>query len=214
MQKYTIKSIDEAALKEYDQKSTIYQTMHENKSFNRNPAKHKLYHALMEALIEDEMPWIRELLTQLRTIRDSMMIKIKTLQLDQTRGSKTSKSASAKEPVKEPIAKVVMDDVVNTAGPAYNLLKGTCTSSIELKYNFQECFNALTDKLDWNNPEGDHYPFDLSKPLPLQGHPCHLTIAIDYFFNNDQEFLKTSNSEKTYTTSITKTKSARYEIVG
>nr|GEX14709.1 hypothetical protein [Tanacetum cinerariifolium] len=29
-------------------------TMHENMSFNRNPANHRLYHALMEALIEDE----------------------------------------------------------------------------------------------------------------------------------------------------------------
>ncbi|GJS90376.1 hypothetical protein Tco_0773012 [Tanacetum coccineum] len=28
--------------------------MHANKSFNRNPANHRLYHALMEALIEDE----------------------------------------------------------------------------------------------------------------------------------------------------------------
>ncbi|GKA76873.1 hypothetical protein Tco_0783334 [Tanacetum coccineum] len=28
--------------------------MHESKSFNRNPANHALYHALMEALIEDE----------------------------------------------------------------------------------------------------------------------------------------------------------------
>ncbi|GJZ43443.1 hypothetical protein Tco_0590698 [Tanacetum coccineum] len=43
-------------------------------------------------------------------------------------------------------------------------------------------------------------------------HPVHLTIAADYFFNNDLEFLKTSNSKKTYTTSITKTKVAWYEI--
>ncbi|GJU17672.1 hypothetical protein Tco_1145638 [Tanacetum coccineum] len=28
--------------------------MHANKSFNRNPTNHRLYHALMEALIEDE----------------------------------------------------------------------------------------------------------------------------------------------------------------
>nr|GFB97484.1 hypothetical protein [Tanacetum cinerariifolium] len=27
--------------------------MNENKTFNRNPANHALYHALMEALIED-----------------------------------------------------------------------------------------------------------------------------------------------------------------
>ncbi|GJY32951.1 hypothetical protein Tco_0417420 [Tanacetum coccineum] len=54
MPKYTIKSADKATLKEYDLKSALYQTMHENKSFNRNPANHKLYHALMEGLIEDE----------------------------------------------------------------------------------------------------------------------------------------------------------------
>ncbi|GKB14653.1 hypothetical protein Tco_0848576 [Tanacetum coccineum] len=64
-------------------------------------------------------------------------------------------------------------------------------SNIKLEYNFQECLNALTDKLDWNNLEGDHYPFNLSKPLPLQG-----------------------PSEVTFTTSITKTKVARYEIKG
>ncbi|GKA17470.1 hypothetical protein Tco_0697307 [Tanacetum coccineum] len=201
----------------------------------------------------------------------------------QSKGSKIGKFASAKEPIKEPIAEVVMDDagedvqpprpptpdpewnkrqvvlgqpkqpwfnqmvsatkdpltfndlmatpvdfskyVLNRLkidsltqdlllGPAYDLLKGTCTCNIELEYNFQECFNALTDKLDWNNPEGDRYPFDLSKPLPLQGCPGHLTVAVDYFFNNDLEYLKSSDPERTYTTSITKTKAARYEIVG
>ncbi|GKE83281.1 hypothetical protein Tco_1553281, partial [Tanacetum coccineum] len=72
----------------------------------------------------------------------------------------------------------------------------------------------MTDKLDWNNLEGDRYPFDLSKPLPLQGRPGHLTVAVDYFFNNDLEYLKTSDLEKMYTTSISKTKAARYEIKG
>nr|GFB25476.1 hypothetical protein [Tanacetum cinerariifolium] len=99
-------------------------------------------------------------------------------------------------------------------GPSYNLLKGTCSSNIELEYHFQECFNALTDMLDWNNPEGDRYPFDLSKPLPLQGHLGHLTVDADYFFNNDLEYLKSSDPERTYTTSITKTKAARYETEG
>ncbi|GKE65821.1 hypothetical protein Tco_1519982, partial [Tanacetum coccineum] len=68
--------------------------------------------------------------------------------------------------------------------------------------------------LDWNNPEGDRCPFDLTKHLPLKGRPGHLTVAAKYFFNNDLEFLKSSDPEKTYTTSITKTKAARYEIVG
>nr|GEW55534.1 hypothetical protein [Tanacetum cinerariifolium] len=99
-------------------------------------------------------------------------------------------------------------------GPAYNLLKGICSSRIKLEYNFQDCFNALIDKLDWNNPEGDRYTFDLSKPLPLQGHQVHLTVAADYFFNNNLEYLKYFDPKRTYTTSYMKTKLARYEIVG
>ncbi|GKD13036.1 hypothetical protein Tco_1197443 [Tanacetum coccineum] len=54
------------------------------------------------------------------------------------------------------------------------------------------------NKLDWNNPEGDRYPFDLSKPLPLQGPPGHRTIAADYFFNNELKYLKKSNLEHAY----------------
>nr|GEY38087.1 hypothetical protein [Tanacetum cinerariifolium] len=86
-------------------------------------------------------------------------------------------------------------------------------SNIELEYNFQECFNTLTAKLDWNNLEGDHYPFDLSKPLPLQGPLGHRIVAVDYFCNNDLEYLKTSDPEVTYTTSTTKTKAARKAYV-
>ncbi|GKB19083.1 hypothetical protein Tco_0853006, partial [Tanacetum coccineum] len=66
----------------------------------------------------------------------------------------------------------------------------------------------------YNLLKGDRYPFDLSKPLPLQAHPGHLTIAADYFFNNNLEYLKSSDLERTYTTSITKTKAAQYKIEG
>ncbi|GKA21914.1 hypothetical protein Tco_0707876 [Tanacetum coccineum] len=52
-------------------------------------------------------------------------------------------------------------------GPTFNLLKGTCKSRLELKYHFEECYKAVTDRLDWTNPEGHQYPFNLSKPLPL-----------------------------------------------
>ncbi|GKE07172.1 hypothetical protein Tco_1399190 [Tanacetum coccineum] len=52
-------------------------------------------------------------------------------------------------------------------GPTFNLLKGTCKSQVELEYHFEECYKAITDRVDWTNPEGHQYPFDLSKPLPL-----------------------------------------------
>ncbi|GKB06824.1 hypothetical protein Tco_0835057 [Tanacetum coccineum] len=38
--KFIIKSTDNATLEEYDLKSALYQSMHANKSFNRNPANH------------------------------------------------------------------------------------------------------------------------------------------------------------------------------
>ncbi|GKF45081.1 hypothetical protein Tco_0131633, partial [Tanacetum coccineum] len=33
-------------------------------------------------------------------------------------------------------------------GPAFNLLKGTCKSFMELEYHFEECYKAVTDQLD------------------------------------------------------------------
>nr|GEV42134.1 hypothetical protein [Tanacetum cinerariifolium] len=77
-----------------------------------------------------------------------------------SKGSKTSKFASAKEPVEEPIAEVVMND----AGE------------------------------------------------DVVRHPGHLTVAADYFFNNDLKYLKSFDLKRTYTTSITRTKAARSQM--
>ncbi|GKA18137.1 hypothetical protein Tco_0697974 [Tanacetum coccineum] len=33
-------------------------------------------------------------------------------------------------------------------GPAYDLLKGTCKSFIELEYHFEEVYKAVNDRLD------------------------------------------------------------------
>nr|GEW87074.1 copia protein [Tanacetum cinerariifolium] len=52
-------------------------------------------------------------------------------------------------------------------GPAFRLLKGTRSNYAELEYDFEECYKALSEKLDWENLEGNDYPFDLTKPLPL-----------------------------------------------
>ncbi|GKC37064.1 hypothetical protein Tco_1049448, partial [Tanacetum coccineum] len=48
----------------------------------------------------------------------------------------------------------------NLVRPVYNLLKATCKSYVELEYNMEECYKALNDQLDCNNPKGDKYPFD------------------------------------------------------
>nr|GEX20619.1 hypothetical protein [Tanacetum cinerariifolium]GEX22425.1 hypothetical protein [Tanacetum cinerariifolium] len=39
------------------------------------------------------------------------------------------------------------------AGPTYELMKGSCTSLIELEYHLEEVYKATTNQLDWVNPE-------------------------------------------------------------
>ncbi|GJX81197.1 hypothetical protein Tco_0329346 [Tanacetum coccineum] len=95
----------------------------------------------------------------------------------------------------------------------FNLLKGTCKSFMELEYHFEECYKAVTDQLDWNNPGGHEYLFDLSKPLPLIEAQGRQVVPADYFFNNDLEYLKGGSSSRKYTTSITKTKAAKYDNI-
>ncbi|GJY08080.1 hypothetical protein Tco_0375134 [Tanacetum coccineum] len=308
MPKYTIKSTDKETLKEYDQKSSLYQTINENKQHDDDKDDDEDPSAGPNQGKKTKRRRTKESESSMKPSTTKETSKGKAL----SKSSKTGKSATIKKLVEEPIVEVVMDnletnaneDVVNDAnrpqddvapktdklsrdtwfkqpprpltpdpewnkrqvvtdqpeqpwfnsmvsvakdpltfdelmattidfskfamnrlkldhltqeilvGPVYNLLKGTCTSSIELGYNMEECFKALTYILDWNNPEGDFCPFDLTKPLPLKGRPGHLTVAAEYFFNNDLEFLKSSDLEKKYTTSITKTKAAWYEIVG
>ncbi|GJT14520.1 reverse transcriptase domain-containing protein [Tanacetum coccineum] len=99
-------------------------------------------------------------------------------------------------------------------GPAFKLLKGTRTNYAELEYDFEECYKALSEKLDWDNPEGGDYPFDLTKPLPLVMNGNRQMVPVDYFFNNDLKYLQGGISTMTYTTSITKTKAAQYDLPG
>nr|GEW31736.1 hypothetical protein [Tanacetum cinerariifolium] len=114
--------------------------------------------------------------------------------------SKTSKSASTNEPVEEPIAEVVIDD----AGEDVVCDDDQPQDTFEPK-------TAKTPNLEWIRSHST-----ISCPLLLTSlsHPGHLTIAAEYFFNNDLEYLKSLDPERTYTTSIRKTKAAWFEIVG
>ncbi|GJU03827.1 hypothetical protein Tco_1114165 [Tanacetum coccineum] len=145
---YTIKSTDKAALEEFDLKSALFKSMHKNKSANRNPANYRLYHALMEALIEDENAMDKEVAdtvkdhkrkhdgddddddddegplagsnqgksTKKRRKRESESAKKPSTTKESSKGkdpkvgSKTGKSAPAKDPVEEPTNKVMVDE--------------------------------------------------------------------------------------------------------
>nr|GFA51244.1 hypothetical protein [Tanacetum cinerariifolium] len=97
------------------------------------------------------------------------------------------------------------------AGPTYELMKGSCKSLVELEYQLEEVYKATTDQLDWVNPEGQQYPHNLLKPLPLiSNNRGRRVIPFDHFINNDLEYLRRGASSRKYTTSVTKTKAADY----
>ncbi|GJR80579.1 hypothetical protein Tco_0151364 [Tanacetum coccineum] len=93
------------------------------------------------------------------------------------------------------------------AGLTFELMKGSCKSLVELKYLFKEVYKATTDQLDWNNPEGQQYPHDLRKPLPLiPNSRGHHVIPFDHFINNDLAYLSGGVASRKYETSVIKTK--------
>nr|GEZ72321.1 hypothetical protein [Tanacetum cinerariifolium] len=97
------------------------------------------------------------------------------------------------------------------AGPTYELMKGSCKSLVELEYHLEEVFKSTTDQLNWVNPEGQQYPHNLLKPLPLiPNNQGRCVIPFENFINNDLEYLRGGALSHKYTTSITKTKAADY----
>nr|GEX78512.1 hypothetical protein [Tanacetum cinerariifolium] len=77
------------------------------------------------------------------------------------------------------------------AGPTYELMKGSCKSLVELEFFLEEVYKVTTDQLDWNNPEGQQYPHNLLKPLPLiSNSQGRRVIPFDHFINNDLEYLR------------------------
>ncbi|GJU02154.1 hypothetical protein Tco_1112492 [Tanacetum coccineum] len=143
--------------------------------------------------------WIKELLIYSSRRKDSMMIKTKTLQLDQTRvrrpkGEEQRILSHQKFICIQSDADQQQDDSKpkTTRAPRNDwFTQPPRPPTPDLEWNKgKEVDN------DWNNPKGDHCPFDLSKPLSLKGHPGHLTVASEYFFNNDLEYLKSSEPEK------------------
>nr|GEU81528.1 hypothetical protein [Tanacetum cinerariifolium] len=97
--------------------------------------------------------------------------------------------------------------------PAFRLLKGTHSNYAVLEYDFEECYKALLEKLDWENPEGDDYPFDLTKPLPLVISRNRQKVPVDYFFNTNLKYLQGGILIMIYVTSLMKTKAIQYDLL-
>ncbi|GJU59193.1 hypothetical protein Tco_1236959 [Tanacetum coccineum] len=125
----------------------------------------------------------------------------------------TDKSAQAEEPIH------TVEDLEELAHQEFNT-GYTEDQPVDETTQFPDWFqkpakpptpDPTTDQLDWNNPEGQQYPHDLRKPLPLipNSRGCRV-IPFDHFINNDLAYLSGGVSSRTYATSVTKTKAADY----
>ncbi|GJR42863.1 hypothetical protein Tco_1310966 [Tanacetum coccineum] len=148
------KSVADIRKIKMEQKRTLFETMNKTKSFNKNTKRKALYHALMESILEDEDAMDKGVAERLK--------KRKPDDADKDEGPPAKPNQGLKG--RRRISDLTQDILI---GLAYKILKGTCKSYVELEYNLEEYYKALNDQLDWNNPKGDRYPFDLSKPLPL-----------------------------------------------
>ncbi|GKA27563.1 hypothetical protein Tco_0713731 [Tanacetum coccineum] len=133
MPKYTIKFTDKATLKEYDQKALSAKPCtktNDKNAMDKGVAdtvkNHKRQHDDDDDDDDDEKepsvgPNQGKKTNRRRTKESESSMKPSTTNKTSkgkapSKGSKIGKSASAKEPVEEPIAEVVMDDAFNTAG--------------------------------------------------------------------------------------------------
>nr|GEW86354.1 integrase, catalytic region, zinc finger, CCHC-type, peptidase aspartic, catalytic [Tanacetum cinerariifolium] len=219
----------------------LYQSMHANKSFNKNPTNHRLYHALIEALIKDENAMDKGVTDIVKDHKRKHVDdedppvgpnqgkknkRIRTKESESskkplftketpkgkapTKGSKTGKSASAKEPVEEPIAEVIMDDAGDDVDPlTFNDLMATPIDFPKYALNGLKIENLTQDILlgpAFNLLKASSFT---RNPSPQVIEPLLMITSSTMIWN-----LKTSDPNVTYTTSIAKTKAARYKIKG
>nr|GEV19123.1 retrovirus-related Pol polyprotein from transposon TNT 1-94 [Tanacetum cinerariifolium] len=212
-------------LSEMELKKILIEKMEGNKSIHQSNEQRNLYKALVEAYESDKI-----ILDTYKDTTPPTPYRDWNKTLSATHGSiqpwiselvKQSDSRSSfNELMDTPVdfSNFLMNRLkVDTltpellAGLTYELMKGSCKSLVELEYRLEEVYKATTDQLDWVNPEGQQYPHNLLKPLPLiPNNRGRHVIPFDHFINNDLEYLRGGVSSRKYTTSVTKTKAADY----
>nr|GEV65330.1 hypothetical protein [Tanacetum cinerariifolium] len=164
-----------ADLSEMELKKILIEKMEGNKSIQCLDEQRNLYKALVEAYESNKiiLDTYGETIT-LKRRQDDDADKDKEPSARPDRGSK--RSIEGKEPES---ASAPMETATRSAG-----------SLVNLEYHLEEVFKATTDQLDWVNPEGQQYPYNLLQPLPLiPNNRGRRVILFVHFINNDLECL-------------------------
>ncbi|GJR61843.1 hypothetical protein Tco_1504005 [Tanacetum coccineum] len=210
-----------------------------NKSYLKHPTHEAYYEALTESLILDE-----DDMEKAKTIEDSTKKKRQNGDRDQDpyarpdQGLKKRKTSKDAKPSKKPnltdtdILLNQGDDMGNTEeklnvetapmpdkstwfmqpsrpptlDPKWN--KGKLVENTPAQNWLNDLANAGKPPLTFNDLMNN--PIDFSAFVMNR----RLTVPIDFFFNNDLEYLRGGSTDRKYTASITKTKAAKYDVEG
>ncbi|GJT27788.1 ribonuclease H-like domain-containing protein [Tanacetum coccineum] len=193
-----------ASLSEFELTKILIDKMEKNKSYDKADYKKKLYVALMKTKIETPP------LDQTEGRKEGNRVKMLSLPEIQEEPRHTIEDSGMQQDQEfitgdndeQPADKKV------TKAYWFKKLEQPPTPDQDWK-----CSKATTKRLDWHNLENKPYPFDLRKPLPLiQDHRVRKIIPKDYFINKDLEYLKGGDLSRRYSTLVTKTKAATYEL--
>nr|GFC16313.1 hypothetical protein [Tanacetum cinerariifolium] len=223
--KFSSTPYDQQADEEHKQKEILFKMMISSKSYERHPAHKALYDALPESIFVDE--------------NDMDRLDESTKGNTPPKTSKNRKFVHAEETVEEATHKVTLDVEEPTQEKVENNIDqpqsndAPKTSKIPNKDWFKQPLRPPTPDPEWNTvrtisdePEQTWFKdlmraekppltFDERMATPIDFSKCrssHLTVVAEYFFNNDLEYLKPGSEERNYTTSITKTKAAKYDL--
>ncbi|GKB50824.1 hypothetical protein Tco_0901577 [Tanacetum coccineum] len=208
-----------ANLSKIELKKILIDKMVSNKSIYRSDQQKTLYKALVDSYESGKLI--------LDTYRDTITIKRRQDDQDEdeepstgsNRGSKIRRAGKEPESTSAPKEKTSKSSGKSKEGSqSHNMSTGKSAQAEEPIHDDKDLEEPTHHEFDTrfiedqpNNPEGQQYPHDLRKPLPLipnsQG---RRVIPFDHFINNDLAYLRGGSSSQTYATSVTKTKAADY----
>ncbi|GJT30130.1 hypothetical protein Tco_0910405 [Tanacetum coccineum] len=202
-----------ASLTEFELKKILIDKMDESQSYLMATEHRECYDGLIKSYDLDKSLFSTydKVYSLKRSQKDKDKAKDLSVGLDQ--GLKKRKTSKNAEPTKGPKTKESKSGS-SKGTKSQSKSSGKSVQSEEPEFVFAililpqdkeenlECYKALSEKLDWDNPEGGDYPFDLTKPLPLFMNRNRQMVPVDYFFNNDLKYLQGGISTMTYTTSV------------
>ncbi|GJU96322.1 hypothetical protein Tco_1321078 [Tanacetum coccineum] len=180
-----------ATLIEFELKKILIDKMDKSKSYLAAPEHRECYEGLIKSYDLDKTIFSTydRGLKKRKTSKDAEPVKSEELEfevvdLDMPQDQEENPGNDDEEPKEKTFGELMSTPIDFSAyimnglkitnltqeillGPTFRLLKGTHSNYAELEYDFEECYKALSEKLDWENPEGGDYPVDLTKPLPL-----------------------------------------------